>query len=92
MKSWQFCYAKDKNVPKDKRGIFRLWRCLGIDADTKLIISYLVARRDAKATKMFMEEDLASRISGRVQMTTDGHKVYVNAVEMPLVLRLIMRC
>jgi IS1 family transposase len=80
---WQFCYSKDKNVPKDKRGIFGygdVWTTTGIDADTKLIISYLVARRDAKAAKMFME-DLQSRISSRIQMTTDGHKVYVNAVE-----------
>lgn len=80
---WQFCYSKDKNVPKDKRGIFGygdVWTTTGIDADTKLIISYLVARRDAKAAKIFME-DLQSRISSRIQMTTDGHKVYVNAVE-----------
>jgi IS1 family transposase len=80
---WQFCYAKDKNVPKDKRGVFGygdVWTTTGIDAQSKLIISYLVARRDAKSAKMFME-DLSSRISGRIQMTTDGHKVYVNAVE-----------
>jgi IS1 family transposase len=80
---WQFCYAKDKNVPQDKRGIFGygdVWTTTGIDADTKLIISYLVARRDAKAAKMFME-DLQSRISSHIQLTTDGHKVYVNAVE-----------
>src|SRR5882757_7302179 len=80
---WQFCYCKDKNVPKDKHGVFGfgdVWTTTGIDSETKLIISYLVAKRDAKSAKIFME-DLASRISGRVQMTTDGHKVYVNAVE-----------
>jgi IS1 family transposase len=80
---WQFCYAKEKNVPADKKGIFGygdVWTTTGIDADTKLIISYLVARRDAKAAKMFME-DLEDRISNRIQITTDGHKVYINAVE-----------
>src|SRR5947207_1954587 len=80
---WQFCYAKEKNVPADKKGKFGygdVWTTTGIDADSKLIISYLVARRDAKSAQKFMD-DLASRISNRIQMTTDGHKVYVNAVE-----------
>lgn len=80
---WQFCYAKEKNVPADKQGKFGygdVWTTTGIDADSKLIISYLVARRDAKAAHEFMQ-DLRSRISNRIQMTTDGHKVYVNAVE-----------
>lgn len=80
---WQFCYAKEKNVPADKKGKFGygdVWTTTGIDADSKLIISYLVARRDARSARMFME-DLSSRISNRIQMTTDGHKVYVNAVE-----------
>lgn len=80
---WQFCYAKEKNVPADKQGKFGygdVWTTTGIDAESKLIISYLVARRDARSALKFME-DLASRISGRIQMTTDGHKVYVNAVE-----------
>jgi IS1 family transposase len=80
---WQFCYAKEKNVPADKQGKFGygdVWTTTGIDADTKLIISYLIGRRDAKTANAFMQ-DLKSRISNRVQMTTDGHKVYVNAVE-----------
>src|SRR6478735_11096993 len=80
---WQFCYAKEKNVPADKKGKFGygdVWTTTGIDADSKLIISYLVARRDAKSAKMFME-DLAGRITSKIQLTTDGHKVYVNAVE-----------
>lgn len=79
----QFCHAKEKNVPRDKRGTFDygdVWTTTGIDAESKLIISYLVARRDARSAQKFME-DLAIRISGRIQMTTDGHKVYVNAVE-----------
>lgn len=80
---WQFCYAKEKNVPADKKGKFGygdVWTTTGIDADSKLIISYLVARRDARSARQFMD-DLASRISNKIQMTTDGHKVYVNAVE-----------
>lgn len=80
---WQFCYAKEKNVPADKQGKFGyddVWTTTGIDADTKVIVSYLVARRDARSAEKFME-DLARRISNRIQMTTDGHKVYINAVE-----------
>jgi IS1 family transposase len=80
---WQFCYAKEKNVPADKQGKFGygdVWTTTGIDADTKLIISYLIGRRDAKTANAFMQ-DLKSRISNRMQMTTDGHKVYINAVE-----------
>ena len=80
---WQFCYAKEKNVPADKKGKFGygdVWTTTGIDADTKLIISYLVARRDARSAQKFMD-DLASRISNRIQLTTDGHRVYANAVE-----------
>jgi IS1 family transposase len=80
---WQFCYAKEKNVPLDKKGKFGygdVWTTTGIDADSKLIISYLVARRDARSARQFMD-DLADRVSNRIQITTDGHKVYVNAVE-----------
>lgn len=80
---WQFCYAKEKNVPADKKGKFGygdVWTTTGIDAQTKLIISYLVARRDARSAQKFMD-DLRSRIVNHIQMTTDGHKVYVNAVE-----------
>ena len=80
---WQFCYAKEKNVPADKKGKFGygdVWTTTGIDAESKLIISYLVARRDARSAQKFMD-DLRSRIANRIQMTTDGHRVYVNAVE-----------
>src|SRR5438552_18885802 len=54
---WQFCYAKEKNVPADKKGKFGygdVWTTTGIDADSKLIISYLVARRDARSAQTFM--------------------------------------
>ncbi len=80
---WQFCYAKQKNVPEDKRGTFGygdVWTWTALDADSKLIVSWLVGGRDAGSAFTFMN-DVASRISTRVQLTTDGHKVYVNAVE-----------
>ena len=80
---WSFVGAKDKNVPADKQGTFGIgsvwtWTC--IDADTKLIPSWLVATRDAGAAFDFMQ-DVASRMSRRVQLTTDGHKPYLAAVE-----------
>lgn len=80
---WQFCYAKEKNVPADKKNKFGygdVWTTTGIDAESKLIISYLIGRQDARTANEFMK-DLASRISSRFQLTTDGHKVYANAVE-----------
>jgi len=80
---WSFCYAKDKNVPEDKRATFgygSVWTWTAIDADTKLIASWMVGSRDANAASEFMK-DLASRLSHRIQLTTDGHKVYLDAVE-----------
>jgi IS1 family transposase len=79
---WNFCYAKAKNVPAEKKGSGAgdVWTWVGIDADTKLIISYLVGGRDAGWACQFME-DLESRINGRIQLTTDGHRVYAEAVE-----------
>jgi len=80
---WQFCYAKEKNVPATKKGLFGygdVWTWTAIDADSKLTISYLVGTRDAGSAYAFMQ-DLASRLATRVQLTTDGLKIYVNAVE-----------
>ena len=80
---WQFCYAKQKNVPEAKRGQFGygdVWTWVAIDADTKLIPSWLVGTRDLGSAYTFMH-DVADRMSGRVQLTTDGHKVYLEAVE-----------
>jgi IS1 family transposase len=80
---WSFCYAKEKNVPADKRGQFGYgdtWTWVAIDADTKLVPSFLVGTRGAYTAKRFMD-DLASRLSNRVQLTTDGHRVYLDAVE-----------
>jgi IS1 family transposase len=80
---WAFCYAKEKNVPAEKKGHFGygdLWTWTAIDADTKLVPSFLIGNRDARSAQMFIE-DLASRLASRVQLTTDGLKVYLEAVE-----------
>jgi len=80
---WSFCYAKEKNVPADKQGQFGygdVWTWVAIDADTKLVPSFMVGTRGAQTAKAFMD-DLASRLTARVQLTTDGHRVYLNAVE-----------
>jgi IS1 family transposase len=80
---WAFVGAKDKNVPEEKQGQFGIgsvWTWTAIDADTKLIPSWLVSTRDAGAAYEFMQ-DVASRMRGRVQLTTDGHRPYLAAVE-----------
>lgn len=79
---WAFCYAKDRNVPADKRGQFGfgdVWTWVAIDADTKLVPSYRVGARDLQEATLFMV-DLASRLANRVQLTTDGHRPYLQAV------------
>ncbi len=79
---WAFCYAKAKNVPAEKRGTFGygdVWAFTAIDATTKLIPTFLVGSRDAGCATEFMQ-DLAGRLVNRVQLTTDGHKMYLNAV------------
>lgn len=79
---WSFVGAKDKNVPEDKKGtgMGSVWTWTAIDADTKLCVSWLVGTRDGGAAYEFMQ-DVASRLRGRVQLTTDGHKPYLEAVE-----------
>ncbi|MGH7183537.1 MAG: IS1 family transposase, partial [Nitrospiraceae bacterium] len=81
--AWSFCYAKEKNVPdemKGKLGFGDVWTWTAIDADTKLIVSYLVGGRSTGYATKFIA-DLASRLSNRVQLTTDGHRAYLTAVE-----------
>ncbi len=78
-----FCYAKDKNVPEDKKSTFGfgdVWTWTAIDPDSKLIASWAVGRRDAGTVYEFMH-DLAARLANRVQLTTDGHRAYLQAVE-----------
>jgi IS1 family transposase len=79
---WNFVGAKAKNVSAEKKaeGWGDTWTWTALDADTKLCVSYLVGGRDAGWAKEFME-DCASRIVGRVQVTTDGHRAYLDAVE-----------
>lgn len=80
---WEFCYAKEKNVPADKKGVFGygdVWTFVAIDAETRLVPSWLVGGRDAgSATELL--QDLAGRLVSRVQLTTDGLKAYLSAVE-----------
>ncbi|MCH7777463.1 MAG: IS1 family transposase [Gemmatimonadetes bacterium] len=80
---WSFCYAKAKNLPSAKNvpfGAGDIWTWTALDADSKLIISWLVGGRDAEYANEFMQ-DVASRLADRVQLTTDGHYAYLNAVE-----------
>ncbi len=79
---WSFCYAKQKNVPAEKQGTGAgsVWTWTAIDADSKLMVSYLCGGRDADCAMTFMD-DLASRVSTRIQITTDGYRVYADAVQ-----------
>ena len=81
---WSFVHAKAKNAPKSKRAddptIGDCWTWTAIDADSKLLISYQVGGRDAEYALMLMD-DLRGRLANRVQLTTDGHKAYLSAVE-----------
>src|SRR5437660_10812198 len=79
---WCFVGAKAKNVTPEKKaqGWGDTWTWTGLDADTKLCVSYLVGGRGLIWAKEFMA-DCASRIRGRVQITTDGHRAYLDAVE-----------
>lgn len=80
---WSFCYAKQKNVPASLQGRFGygdVWTWTAIDADSKLMVSWLIGRRNATAATRFMK-DVASRISTRIQLTSDGHSAYFQAVE-----------
>jgi len=79
---WEFVGAKAKNARAEKKaeGWGDVWTWTAIDADTKLVVSYLVGGRDGGWAKDFME-DCAKRIRNRVQITTDGNHVYLEAVE-----------
>jgi IS1 family transposase len=80
---WAFCYAKDKNLPERMRGqpgVGSVWTWTAIDADSKLMVSWMVGDRDAECAARFMR-DLSERLSDRCQLTTDGHAVYERAVQ-----------
>lgn len=80
---WSFVYAKDKNVKTAKsapEGAGDVWTWTAIDADSKMILSYEVGDRSASTAIEFMD-DLCARLANRVQLTTDGHKAYLEAVK-----------
>ena len=81
---WAFCYAKRKNVTpaiaEKHPDAGDIWTWTAIDADSKLVLSWLIGSRDAGAAYEFMQ-DVASRLRHRVQLTTDAHKPYLSAVE-----------
>ena len=80
---WSFCYAKAKNVPDQHSGRFGygdVWTWTAIDPDTKLVPTWLVGGRDESAARDFIA-DLGSRLTSRVQITTDGHRPYLAAIE-----------
>lgn len=80
---WSFTYAKQKNVQlalEAPVGAGDTWTWTALDADSKLLISYLVGSRDADCAGAFMQ-DVASRLQNRIQLTTDGHHAYLDAVE-----------
>mgnify|MGYP001615307084 FL=1 len=75
---WAFVGMKERNVPEEKRGLGELgdvWTWTAIDADSKLMISWLVGQRDSRHADMFLN-DVASRVTGRPQITTDGLHAY----------------
>ncbi|MGB0909086.1 MAG: IS1 family transposase [Nitrospirales bacterium] len=79
---WSFCYAKAKNVKDAKAAPEEagdVWTWTALDADSKMIVSWLVGGRDAGYATEFMS-DLKERLAHRVQLTTDGHKAYLDAV------------
>ena len=80
---WSFCYAKAKNVPAAKaapQGAGDVWTWTALDSDSKMILSYEVGDRSGATAIEFMD-DLRARLANRVQLTTDGHKAYLEAVE-----------
>jgi len=80
---WSFCYAKQKNVATAKaapEGAGDVWTWTALDADSKLVLSWAVGGRDAGYALALMD-DLRGRLANRVQLTTDGHRAYLEAVE-----------
>ena len=79
---WSFCYAKQKNVPeqfKGTPGYGDVWTFTAICADTKLAPTWLVGERTSEDAEFFLT-DLASRLEGRIQLSTDGHRIYEGTV------------
>jgi IS1 family transposase len=77
---WSFCGCKDKAKQAGAGGFGSVWTWVGMDADSKLCVSYLVGSRDPECAQQFMA-DIADRLESRVQLTSDGYGAYVHAVE-----------
>jgi IS1 family transposase len=80
---WSFTYAKQKNVAAAKaapEGAGDTWTWTALDADSKIILSYFIGGRDGECAMWFVD-DLRARLANRVQLTSDGHKAYLEAVE-----------
>jgi lambda repressor-like predicted transcriptional regulator len=80
---WPFVYAREKNVPKEKKGEFGygdVWTWTAICAETKLVPCWHIGSRNLTAARTFID-DLAGRLANRVQLSTDGHKPYLKAVK-----------
>lgn len=78
---WSFVYSKQKNTPENKEGqAGDVWTWVGIDADSKLVVSWLTGKRDKETAAVFMK-DIALRLHSRVQLTTDGLHAYLNAID-----------
>jgi len=80
---WTFCFAKRKNLRPKYQNVFGygdVYTWVAVDADTKLVPSWFVGRRDAESAMIFIQ-DLASRLANRVQLTSDGHRPYLEAIE-----------
>src|SRR5206468_10664062 len=80
---WSFVYAKEKSVPSAKAapdGAGDVWTWVAIDADTKLVASWHIGDRSG-LTAITFADDLVSRLANRVQITTDGHRAYLEAIE-----------
>lgn len=80
---WSFCYSKQKNVAPEHEGQLGfgdVYTWTSICAETKLVPSFLIGKRDSEYAYLFID-DLAKRFSSRIQLTTDGHRPYIEAVE-----------
>lgn len=77
---WSFVYAKQKNVTEEMEGAGDVWTWTALDSDTKLMISWFVGTRDAKAAYEFLT-DVRSRVVTRMQLTSDGHSAYKSAID-----------
>src|ERR1700683_1884200 len=81
---WAFCYAKAKNVTDDIKAAVPcagdVWTWAAIDADSKLIPSWIIGPRDNTTARLFVN-DLAGRLANRIQLTSDGLAAYLGAVE-----------